>query len=195
MLFKRIVNQLNIEKHVKNACNGPLLRISQQQEPRTTAEFREHGLLTPVERRAITKKYQAENSTIAREYLGRTDGKLFGSKPPASDVADAPADRNHLRPEAAAAIADGLLLALRPDLGSTERQEQLTFEIVKSAVSLLNATPTTSSTKETVENLQALVNWQQRALDKMRARHADALYKIAQLTEAVADKKGAWPAD
>lgn len=186
LFFKSLVNQLDVVKRFKNACNGPLLLLSQKQDPHTAAAFREHGLLTPAERWSIRQKYSEQNRRIAREYLGRRDGRLFLAEPPALDDTTAPADRTGLSVESAAAIADELLRALRPDLSDNERKEQLAFEIVKSAVSLLKAKATDESKRETIENLQNQLKLQQRALNTLRFRHADVLYELAHLKQTIA---------
>ena len=72
--YKRLVNFLALSSDQKSSTLGPLLELSSRffQEGRP-----DHLLLSPKKRLEIIQQYMPMNERIARDYLGRADGRLF----------------------------------------------------------------------------------------------------------------------
>lgn len=77
--FKRLVNIVLVEEPQAAECfTDPLLAYSGQVEKDTTIAFGDQtGLISPARRRAAIDGCTELYARIAREYLGRADGKLF----------------------------------------------------------------------------------------------------------------------
>lgn len=180
LFFKRIINGLDVDARTKRACNGPLLRYSAEVEAGAGA-FQDHGLLTFAERAEIARCYEDRNAQIARDYLGRADGRLFLSTPrQENNGADSTSALAELSPQVAGEIADLLVSELRPDLDEHARHEALAHEIVRGAIALIEPTdPDATDSADMLEALQKLVRWQQNALHALRVRHAETLTEIA----------------
>jgi len=73
--YFKVLNKANVDQKLKRQIH---LAIADQTIAGNKAGlYKNHGLLSPRQRFDILQNYQASNEKIAREYLGRSDGKLF----------------------------------------------------------------------------------------------------------------------
>lgn len=73
--YFKVLNKVNLDQKLKRQIH---LAIADQTIAGNKAGlYKNHALLSPQQRLEILQNYQASNEKIAREYLGRSDGKLF----------------------------------------------------------------------------------------------------------------------
>ena len=80
--YKRMVNLLPISLEQKYELVKPLQRVSEIFQRDSVGK---HSILFPQEQLDIIQQYAASNERIARDYLGREDGKLFFDPLPSLD--------------------------------------------------------------------------------------------------------------
>jgi hypothetical protein len=61
----------------KDAFRGRLIAFSQQKDASATRAFQGHGLLSRPQRLELLESAKPDDTRIAKEYLGREDGRLF----------------------------------------------------------------------------------------------------------------------
>ena len=72
--YKRLLNFLELPIEQKRATVEPLVQFSRQLAAEGRDDF---DVFPPSQRLAIVQQHAASNAQVAREYLGRADGKLF----------------------------------------------------------------------------------------------------------------------
>lgn len=77
MEFKRLINNVFPDTNESSRFNPLLLDYSAESDASSTSIYAKQSLLSPGERVDILKRFEAINSALAQEYLGRADGKLF----------------------------------------------------------------------------------------------------------------------
>jgi hypothetical protein len=85
MEYKRLINNLIVDTSQSTQFNKPLLKYSTINDGSSDRIYSTQALLSPKERREILEKCTAANEMIAREYMGRTDGRLFYEASPDND--------------------------------------------------------------------------------------------------------------
>ena len=83
--FNRLVNTVFDDRSSPYIFNSVLTQFSLKEKPEDNLAFRNHGLFSPCKRWEILAACENVNNTIAREYLGRENGRLFYVQPPNPD--------------------------------------------------------------------------------------------------------------
>lgn len=83
--FNRLINTVFDDRYSPYIFNGVLTQFSLKEKPDDNLAFRNHGLFSPRKCREILAACENVNIKIAREYLGREDGRLFYEQPPDPD--------------------------------------------------------------------------------------------------------------
>jgi len=83
--FNRLVNTVFDDRSSPYIFNSVLTQFSLVEKPDNNVAFRNHGLFSPGKCREILTACENVNTKIAREYLGREDGRLFYEQPPDPD--------------------------------------------------------------------------------------------------------------
>jgi hypothetical protein len=83
--FKRLINSCCDVEQAAPFLGG-LLSYSGKFSPGTAAPFNKRSLLSPEQEREICLQFEESNAQVARQYLGREDGRLFYEPLPALDT-------------------------------------------------------------------------------------------------------------
>lgn len=83
--FNRLLNTVFDAGSNPYIFNNPLTQYSLKEKTENHIALHEHELFSPRKRREILDACENVNSKIAREYLGREDGRLFYEQPPDPD--------------------------------------------------------------------------------------------------------------
>ncbi|MBT3199913.1 MAG: hypothetical protein HN350_08345 [Phycisphaerales bacterium] len=103
--FKRLLN-ICCGRQEASRFLGALFDYSAKRAPETAMPFTMRSLLSPEQKLGACIHFEASNAKVARQYLGREDGRLFYEKLPESD---APCELYHgLTGETAGDIIDFL---------------------------------------------------------------------------------------
>ena len=86
--FKRLLNQLEIDKRTKSKTQKPLTEFSVMKSKEKKS--REYTLLSPSEKKALLERYAESNAWVALEYLNRPNQPLFYAPLPKADDEWAP---------------------------------------------------------------------------------------------------------
>lgn len=115
MELLRLSRPLNRSRH-DNRLFEMLSELLEDEQKKP--EFASYGMLSPAERLEILTRYEPANERIAREYLGRADGKLFQEPWPAPDEPWTPYEGLTL--ERAVPLLMGMLLKMHERLKDLE---------------------------------------------------------------------------
>lgn len=80
--YKRMVNNLVNAPHNNSRFNELLMRFSAEQDSSSTSYFSSQSVLSPEQRVEILRASRHSNEVIARQFLGRPDGRLFLEEEP-----------------------------------------------------------------------------------------------------------------
>ena len=83
--YKRMINTLDVGKKRTRIFMGPLIGHSHSVRMKKEHVSIDREVLSPQERLSIIERFAETNAEIAREYLGREDGRLFYDPPPDPD--------------------------------------------------------------------------------------------------------------
>lgn len=85
--FNRLLNTVFDDRSNPYIFSSLLTQYSLKEKPEDNLAFRNYGLFSPRKCREILAACENVNTKIAREYLGREDGRLFYEQPPDPDEA------------------------------------------------------------------------------------------------------------
>ncbi|TGD74094.1 sulfotransferase [Mangrovimicrobium sediminis] len=83
--YKRMVNNLDKDGAKNARFNELLMRYSAEQDTDSTSYYSSQSVLSPQQRLEIIETTREASAKIARQYLGRADGKLFLEPEPQPD--------------------------------------------------------------------------------------------------------------
>lgn len=83
--FNRLLNTVFDDRSNPYIFSSLLTQYSLKEKPEDNLAFRNHGLFSPRKCREILAACENVNTKIAREYLGREDGRLFYEQLPDQD--------------------------------------------------------------------------------------------------------------
>jgi hypothetical protein len=75
--YKRLLNTICTQHEARFDLADPITQYSEQERQRNPAAHERPYLQSPSERISLLKQLEADYAVIAREYLGREDGRLF----------------------------------------------------------------------------------------------------------------------
>jgi len=185
LMFKQVIGSLDVPSRIKSCTDGALLAYSAQRR----SEGAEGSLLSASERYDIWRRYVGENAEIAREFLGRSDGRLFLEDPPEpTSVDDSSVPSHVLEAEASLRVARYVCASLRPELTDEGVNEVLGEALARAVVQMIESEdPAFSQDGEYAALLRERVQRQSNALIALRRRYSSLVEEVVHLRRALAN--------